>query len=232
MSTRVHSSYHRHRAELPVAGQPTAVRLQGCRFFCDQADCRTGTFAEQIPDLTVRHAQRTVGAQAALLAIALALAGRAGCRLATALGLPVSRSTLLRGIRSLPDPPDGAVTVLGVDEFAWRRGRDYGTVLVDLGGGNRPVDILDGRDFVDWLRTHPGVKVICRDLAAGTPTAPGRAHPRPGRGERLPGTAGHDKLAAVVGLEALEDVLDRVVLMRPRRLELACFMSTSGWSFG
>ena len=117
MSTRVHSSYHRRLVDLPVAGQPTVVRLRVRRFFCDHDNCPAGTFAEQIPGLTSRHAQRTAGAQDAVVAVALALAGRAGSRLATALGVPVSRSTLLRRIRGLPDPPVGAVTVLGVDEF-------------------------------------------------------------------------------------------------------------------
>ena len=91
VSTRVHSSYHRRLADLPVAGQRTELRLRVRRFFCDQNDCSAGTFVEQVPGLTQRHAQRTAGAQNALVAIAVALAGRGASRLATALGMPVSR---------------------------------------------------------------------------------------------------------------------------------------------
>ncbi|MET3807140.1 transposase [Nakamurella sp. UYEF19] len=103
----MHSSYDRRLADLPVAGQPTELRLRVRRFFCDQADCRAGTFVEQVQGLTQPHAQRTAGAQDPLVVVALALAGRAGSRLANALGMPVTRSTLLRRIRGLPDPPVG-----------------------------------------------------------------------------------------------------------------------------
>ncbi|MEV6655204.1 ISL3 family transposase [Streptomyces sp. NPDC051219] len=191
-SAQVHGSYLRFPADVPCGGRNVVLQLRGRRFTCRNAECGRRTFVEQIPGLTRRYGQRTERLRSTLAAIGLALAGRAGARLADIVGAPVSRSTLLRLVDALPEPEVPAPRVVGVDEYATRKGRHYGTVLVDV-ETRRPVDLLPDREsssLAAWLAQRPGIEVVCRDRAPFFAEGATAGAPQAVQVSRIGGTSG------------------------------------------
>ncbi|MEU7965559.1 ISL3 family transposase [Streptomyces sp. NPDC049097] len=172
---RTHSTYQRGLDERPLGFRRVIVRLRVRRYFCDRKSCSRKTFVEQVPGLSERHRRSSAGLTGWLRSIAIELGGRPAARLCRRLRLVAGRTRLLR----LLTAPDRAPRVLGVDEFAFRKGCTYGTVLVDVEAG-RVVDVLPDRTsetFAAWLTEHPGAEIICRDRASAYTKAVKEAAP-------------------------------------------------------
>lgn len=204
-SSSIHSHYLRKPRDLPSSGKAIRLVLSVRRFRCRNPDCPRKIFCERLPKVVSVSAQRTARLLAALQGLGWALGGEAGSRQSRQLGMSVSSSSLLRYLRGHPLPPRPIPRILGVDDFALRKGRVYGTLFVD-GESHRPVDLVLGRTsdaLADWLHTHPGVELITRDRS--TEYARGASQGAP------VATQIADRWHLLTNWrEALERVLDRV----------------------
>jgi transposase len=164
-SKRIYSCYQRRLKDLPMNGKPVLISLYIHKFFCEQADCPRKIFSQQVQSGLKPYARRLERVDQQLQPLAFVVGSKPGARVCQLIGLPLSASTLLRLIRKTPLPRVETPAVLGVDDFAFRKGITYGTILVDL-DKRKPIDLLSDREsktLENWLIAHPGVKIVARD---------------------------------------------------------------------
>jgi transposase len=166
-SGHVHSQYQRTVQDVPSGGRQVVLRLCVRKFFGLHLCCQRKVFAERLPDLVQPWARISNRLFSALKAIGLSASAEVSERLTPQLGMPVKAPTLLRYLRTIPDPPRTNVISLGIDDFALRRGDKYGTLLINA-ETRKPLDLLPDRTtqaVSPWLASHPEIQVVSRDRA-------------------------------------------------------------------
>lgn len=151
--------------DLPCAGRRIRLLLSVRKFFCRIATCSRKVFTERLPDLLEPSSRLTTRLRAVIQAIGFAFNGKGGARLCTHLGIHLSRPTMLKSLFLVPTPPVEQVRRAGIDDFAWKRGKTYGTVIVDL-ESHKLIDLLPDREAESvktWFEQHPEVDLVSRD---------------------------------------------------------------------
>jgi len=203
-SSSIHSRYRRTVRDVPCGGRRVQLALCVRKFFCRNPLCECKIFTERLPELVRPWAKMTIRYCQQLTSVGLATCGKGGTRLAARLGMQTSRQTILRRIMDLPDPPVGSILYLGIDDFSFRRGCRFGTILVNL-ESHRVVDLLPDRKAetaVAWMRQQLDLMVVSRDrggdyasaAAQGAPQATqcaDRFHLLKNLGEALEGLLAH-----------------------------------------
>ena len=180
-SRRVHGWYARHPQEISSVGRTVRLVLADKRFRCVNPACVRKTFAEPLSGWLPTYARRTLSLTELLYAIALEIGGEVAHRVAARLGIRVSADTLLRILRQLgAGSPPGELRIIGVDDWALKRGRTYGTVVVNL-ETHRVVELLPDRTaetLAAWLRRYPTIMLVTRDRSTDYSAGIGKVHPR------------------------------------------------------
>ena len=179
VSRVVRTRYGRRLADLPAHGRHVVISVEVRRLRCAERECARRIFAERLePSVAGSFARRTERLDGLVRHLGRALGGRPGQRMARRLSLPVSKDTLPRTVRRRAAVPHEAPKIIGVDDWAWRKGHRYGTLICDL-ERRRVIDPMPDREpamVAAWLAARPSIEIIARDRGGsyGAASAQGR----------------------------------------------------------
>jgi len=167
-STKRNCGYTRKRMQdLPILGSKVFLQVYAQMFSCINPACEVSTFTEDLQGLAGSYRHWTMRCEALIMAIAVNTSCEAASRICKEMSIDISGDTiirlLLRHVRETPFYGEA----IGVDDFAIRKGQNYGTMVCDL-DSHRPIALLPGRDgkaLKEWLARNKQVKLVTRDRA-------------------------------------------------------------------
>lgn len=161
----MHSRDPRTITDVAFGGRSLVLKLLVRKWICPEASCSRKIFAERFPGLVQRSARMTDRLVKLLQAVGVMTNGADAAQIAQAFGVPTTAKTIIRRVMPLPLPDEGEVAKVGIDEWTWKKGHRYGTILVDL-EKRRVVQLLADREASTskaWLRKHPEIDLVSRD---------------------------------------------------------------------
>jgi transposase len=171
-SSAIHSYYHRHPRDLPCIGRPIRLVFTVRKFFCRNPNCCRKVFAERLPDFIEASSRLTRRLRTSVQEIGFATSGKGGESLGNKLGMPISDASLLWSLFLVPLPAVGQVSIIGVDDWSWRRGKRFGSILVNL-ETHKIVDLLPDREAESVKRW---LAALCWLLGTSVHKKDGGAH--------------------------------------------------------
>jgi transposase len=224
-SSSIHCHYRRTLRDAPCAGRRVQLVLTVRKFSCRNPYCERKVFAERFPNFVEPWARTTIRHGQQITSIGLATCGKGGTRLAARLGIHTTRQTILRRIMALPESSAGVILFLGIDDFSFRRGYRFGTILVNL-ESHRVVDLLPDREAetsAAWMRQQLDLMVVSRDRGGVYASAAAQGAPQ--------ATQCADRFHLLKNLgEAVEDLLaHHLSASRKRQVEVTLEEQTPAW---
>lgn len=167
-SSKIHSRYARVIGDLPISGKVATINLQVRKFFCENSDCIRKIFSERFKQQLKSYARRFERLNELLSSIGLELGGNLAQRIGSLSFVKISASTILRLIIKCPIQAAEFPKIIGVDDWAFKKRFNYGTIIVDL-EKNKVIELLPDREaktLTKWLKEHPSIEMVSRDRSS------------------------------------------------------------------
>ena len=165
VSSRIHSYYFRKIKDIPAFGNKVVLRIKAKKWYCYNPDCERQIFTERFDHYFKPYKRTSDRLREKLLKVALLVGGNPGAKLSRVLNISISSSTLIRLIHEQQVPAPVSASAVGIDDWAFTKGVNYGTAIVDL-NRHAMIDLLRDREsqtVESWFKNIADVKIVSRD---------------------------------------------------------------------